>query len=141
MSKLKNRIISLNLCLDRVLLNIGNAQVDCHKLSTDKSLCSKIPLAIISPINLSSSSSVTPQFILFKMQRFSTTVHFLIFLSIASSNKMRKDDSRQLSIILPVANADGPGLKLSRFCYCKRPSCAWGGAKACQILSSFTIKS
>ena len=43
--------------------------------------------------------------------------------------------------ILPVANADGPGLRLSMFCYCKRPSCAWGVAKACQTFSSFTIKS
>ena len=135
------RIISLNLCLDRVLLDIGNAQVDCHKLSTGKSLCPKIPLAIISQINLSSSSSVTSQFLLPEMQRVSTTVHFLIFLSIALSNNMRKDDSGQLSIILLFANADGPGLKLSVFCYCKRPSCAWGVAKVCQALSSFTIKS
>ena len=136
-----NRIISSNLCLGRVLLNIGNAQVDCHKLSTGKSLCPKIPLAITSPINLSSSSSVTSQFILSEMQRVPTTVHFLMFLSIASSNKMQKDDSGQLSIILSVANADGPGLRLSMFCYCKCPSCEWGVAKACQALSFFTIKS
>ena len=124
-----------------VLLNIGYAQVDCHKLFTGKSLCPKTPLAITSLINLSSLSSVTSQFILSELQRVSITVHFLLFLSNASSNKMRKGDSRQLSIILPVANADGPGLKLSMCCYCKRPSCAWRVAKACQTLSSFTIKS
>ena len=141
MSKRKNRIISLNLCLDRGLLNIGNHQFDSHKLSTGKSLCRRIPLPKTSPINSTSSSNVTFQFILSVMRLASATVHFLIFLSIASSNKTRKHDSGLLSIILLVANAVGPGLMLSMFCCCKRPRCTWEGAKACQTVPSFPIKS
>ena len=63
------------------------------QLSTGRPLCPKIPLAITSPIDLSSSSSVIFQFILPETRWALATVHFFIFLSIASSNKTRNDNS------------------------------------------------
>ena len=70
-----------------------DTQVVSHKLSTGRPLCPKIPVAITSPINFSSSSSVIFQFIQPETRWALATVHFLIFLSIASSNKTRNDDS------------------------------------------------
>ena len=132
-SKRKKRIISLNMLLDRVLLNIGQHQVVSYKLSTDRPLNPKIPPAITNPINLSSSSSVTSQFILPETQRASVTVNFLMFLTIASSNKTRKDDSGLLLMIPLVANAVGPGLKLNMFCCFKRPRCTWKWPKLVKL--------
>ena len=118
MSNYKNRMISLNLFLDRVLLNIRHPQELSHKLSNGKTFSPKIPLAIISPINLSNSLRVTSQFLPPKTRWASATVHFFILLSIASSNKTQKDDSGLLSMILLVAYEVGPGLKFSMFCCC-----------------------
>ena len=52
-----------------------------------------------------------------------------------------KDESELLSIVLLVANAVGPGLKLSMLFFYKRPLYTWERAKACQSVPSFPIKS
>ena len=125
------------MCLERVLLNIGNPHVDSHQLSTDKSFCPKIPLTRTSSINLSNSSIVTFQFILSKISRVSATAHFHIFLSNAPSNEMRKDATELQSIILLVANEVEPGLKLSMFCCCNRPRCTLEVTKASNLFCLF----
>ena len=91
-------------------------------------------------IHWSSSLSVISQFILSETRWALVTVDFLMFLTIASSNKTRKDGSGLLSMILLVANAVGPGLKIIMFCCCKRPHCSSEIVRACQAVSSYPVK-
>ena len=65
----------------------------------------------------------------------------VIFLSIALSNKMQKNDNGLLSLILQTANAVEPDLKLSVFCWCRCPRCMSKEAKSCQVVPSFPIMS
>ena len=86
-------VVPVSFSTTRCIPPTFDTQVASYKLSTGRPLCPKIPLAITSPINLSSSSSVIFQFILKQTRWALAAVHFIIFLSIASSNKTRNDDS------------------------------------------------
>ena len=126
MSNRTNLIISMNLFLERVLLNIGHSQDVFHRLEQGRPLCPNTPLVIIRPINLSSSRSVIFQLTSPVTRWASEIVHFWIFRSIASLNIIRKEEDGLPSITWFVANAVGPGLTFTTICCCKRsPLCTW----------------
>jgi len=120
-SKRRNLMISRNLFIGIVCENIGHPHDFPHKLFTGK-LRPPITLQTTTkPMNLSSSCRDTFQVGSLAFVFPSATVHFCMFLSIASSKNILNNDTGLPEITRLVAYDVGPGRNLRILCDCRHP--------------------